>query len=303
MQSDALVSRIRALRTQRNAVILAHYYQRPDVQDIADFVGDSLDLSRKAAATEADVIVFCGVHFMAETAKILSPRKTVLLPDEHAGCPMANMLTPRELREFKARHPGALTVAYVNCSAAIKADVDICCTSANAAGVVASLPKDREILFVPDQSLGDYINRTYGCSMVLWPGFCPTHHRFLVRDIDDMRAAHPGAPLCVHPECTREIIERADFTGSTSQIINFCSGSPATEFIIGTEEGILHPLRQRNPGKRFHHLSPLATCSNMKLITLEKIMWCLEDLAYEITLEEALRQRAFNAVNRMVQIS
>lgn len=302
MTTNSIISHINTLRRQRNAVILAHYYQRPEVQDIADFVGDSLELSRKAAATDASVIVFCGVHFMAETAKILSPRKTVLMPDEHAGCPMANMLTVRELKEFKTKHPGALAVAYVNCSAAIKAEVDICCTSANAAKVVASLPKDREILFVPDQSLGDYINRTYGYNMILWPGFCPTHHRFLQRDIDDMRAAHPGALLCVHPECTRDVIARADFVGSTSQIINFCTSSSSHEFIIGTEEGILHPLRKRNPGKQFYHLSPLATCSNMKLTTLEKIAWCLEDMAYEITLDEDLRQRAFNAVNRMIQI-
>lgn len=302
MNTQDIIERINTLRSQRNAVILAHYYQRPEVQDIADFVGDSLDLSRKAAATNADVIVFCGVHFMAETAKILAPAKTVLIPDEHAGCPMANMLTVRELREFKAQYPGAITVAYVNCSAAIKAEVDICCTSANAHKVVASLPKDRTILFVPDQSLGDYINRAYGYHMILWPGFCPTHHRFLQRDIDDLRAAHPNALLCVHPECTREVIAQADFVGSTSQIINFCSTSPASEFIIGTEQGILHPLQKRNPTKRFYHLSPLATCSNMKLTTLEKIMWSLEDMVYEITLDENIRRRAFNAVNRMIQI-
>ncbi|MCX7846656.1 MAG: quinolinate synthase NadA [bacterium] len=302
MNLNAITARIDQLRKQRNAVILAHYYQRPEVQDVADFVGDSLDLSRKAAATTADVIVFCGVHFMAETAKILAPSKTVLIPDENAACPMANMLTVRELRQFKAQYPDAITVAYVNCSAAVKAEVDICCTSANAPKVVASLPKNRPILFVPDQSLGDFINRKFGFSMILWPGFCPTHHRFLQRDINDMRAAHPHALLCVHPECTRDVIDQADFVGSTSQIINFCSSSPASEFIIGTEQGILHPLKKRNPSKNFYHLSPLATCSNMKLTTLEKIIWSLEDMIYEISIPEDIRQRAFNAVHRMIQI-
>lgn len=298
----SLAARIQEYKNERNAVILAHYYQRPEIQDIADFVGDSLDLSRKAAETTADVIVFCGVDFMAETAKILSPDKTVLLPDEHAGCPMAHMLTVRELHTFQEQHPHALTVAYVNCSAAIKAHVDICCTSANAPKVIASLPEDKDILFVPDYSLGDYIARSTGRPLILWQGYCPTHHRFLLRDVEDMRAAHPHALLCVHPECTREIIDAADFVGSTSQIIRYCTENTATEYIIGTEEGILHPLRTRNPEKQFWILSPLAICSNMKLASLEKVLWCLEDMQPEITLEEDVRSRAYASVKKMIDI-
>jgi len=301
--NTSLISRIDEQRARRKAVILAHYYQRPEVQDIADFVGDSLDLSRKAAGTDADVIVFCGVHFMAETAKILSPRKTVLLPDRNAGCPMANMLTRRELLAFKAEHPGAAAVAYVNCSAEIKAEVDICCTSANAVNVVKSIPADKRILFMPDQSLGDYIRRTTGRAMVLWPGFCPTHHRFLNRDVVELRAAHPEAKVCVHPECTRDIVDLADFVGSTSQILKFCHDSPAREFIVGTETGILHPLQQRNPDKTFYPLSDLGWCSNMKLITLEKILWALEDDQFAIEVEESVRIRALQAVERMIAIS
>jgi len=301
MNSDqSIASRISELRTRRRAVILAHNYQRGDVQDIADFVGDSLALSRQAAKTDAEVIVFCGVHFMAETAKILSPGKTVLLPDINAGCPMANMLTRRELLEFKRRHPGALVVAYVNCSAEIKAEADVCCTSANAVNVINSLPPDREILFVPDQSLGDWVRRTTGRPLVLWPGYCPTHHRILRRDVEEMRAAHPGAPVCVHPECTRDIVDLADFVGSTSQIIRYCHETDAPAFIIGTEVGILHSLMKQNPAKSFHALSPLADCPNMKLITLEKVLWSLEDMKHEITLDETLRLRAFQSVERMI---
>jgi quinolinate synthase len=300
--TTTLTTAISALRARRKAVILAHYYQRPEVQDIADFVGDSLDLSRKAAATDAEVIVFCGVHFMAETAKILSPQKTVLLPDKNAGCPMANMLTRRELLAFKAQHPGAACVAYVNCSAEIKAEVDVCCTSANAVKVIETIPRERAILFVPDQSLGDYVARVTKRDLVLWPGFCPTHHRFLRRDVEEARAAHPGAPVCVHPECTHDIVDLADFVGSTSQILRFCRESSAREFIVGTETGILHPLRTQNPGKVFQPLSELGWCSNMKLITLEKILWALEDNAFEITLPEETRRRALASVERMIAI-
>ena len=303
MSTADIVARIGRLRKERNAVILAHNYQRGEVQDVADFVGDSLGLSQQAAQTSAEVIVFCGVHFMAETAKILSPQKTVLLPDLHAGCPMADMLTKRELLEFKAQHPGALTVAYVNCSAEIKAEADVCCTSANALKVVESLPAGREVLFVPDQSLGDYVQRQTKRRMILWGGYCPTHHRFLRRDVDAMRAAHPQALLCVHPECTRDIVDLADFAGSTSQIIRFCRASEAQEFIIGTEGGILHTLARENPQKRFQHLSPLGDCPNMKLITLEKVLWSLEDMRYEITLDEELRRRAETAVRAMLSVS
>jgi quinolinate synthase len=294
--------KIKQLQQDRNAVILAHNYQRGEVQDIADYVGDSLGLSRRAAATDADVIVFCGVHFMAETAKILSPGKTVLLPDPNAGCPMANMLTVKELQRFKAEHPGAATVAYVNCSAAIKAEADICCTSANAIKVVESIPSERTILFVPDQSLGDYVRRQTGRDIVLWPGYCPTHHRFLARDVTHMRAAHPDALVCIHPECTSETLAEADFIGSTSQILRFCHDSDARAFIIGTESGILHTLRTRNPAKQFYALSPFGDCPNMKLTTLEKVLWSLEDMQYRIEVDEHVRRRALTAVERMIAI-
>ncbi len=297
-----IIEQINELKKEKNAVILAHNYQCGDVQDIADFVGDSLALSRKAASTEAEVIVFCGVHFMAETAKILSPEKTVLLPDENAGCPMANMLTRKELIKFKAEHPGALSVAYVNCSAEIKAEVDVCCTSANAVRVIESLPADKEILFVPDQSLGDYVRRKTGRNIVLWQGYCPTHHRFLTRDVEDAKLAHPEAPICVHPEATREVLDLADFIGSTSQILEFCKSSDKQEFVIGTEIGILHTLKKENPGKGFHPLSLLGDCPNMKLTTLEKILWCLQDMEFEIKLNEEVRKRAEAAVQKMVTL-
>ena len=297
-----IIDQINELKISRNAVILAHNYQRGEVQDIADFVGDSLALSRKAASTEAEVIVFCGVHFMAETAKILSPKKTVLLPDENAGCPMANMLTRKELLKFKSEHPGALSVAYVNCSAEIKAEVDVCCTSANAVRVIESLPADKEILFVPDQSLGDYVRRKTGRNIVLWPGYCPTHHRFLKRDVEEAKLANPEVPVCVHPEATHEVLELANFIGSTSQILEFCKKSEKQEFVIGTEIGILHTLKKENPGKVFHPLSVLGDCPNMKLTTLEKILWCLQDMEFEIKLDEEIRKRAEASVQKMVKL-
>ena len=294
--------KINELREEKNAVILAHNYQRGEVQDIADFVGDSLALSRKAAETNADIIVFCGVHFMAETAKILSPEKTVLLPDINAGCPMANMLTRKELKIFKAEHPGALVVAYVNCSAEIKAEADICCTSANAVKVIESLPEDKKILFVPDQSLGDYVRGKTGRKIILWQGYCPTHHRFLRRDVEEAKQKNPSAPVCIHPEATRDVLELADFIGSTSQILKYCRESEKKEFIIGTEVGILHTLQKENSDKKFIPLSILGDCPNMKLITLEKILWALEDMEYEIKLDEKVRCAAEDSVKKMVEI-
>ncbi len=297
-----IIEKINKLRKEKNAVILAHNYQIGDVQDIADFVGDSLALSRKAAETEADVIIFCGVHFMAETAKILSPEKTVILPDENAGCPMANMLTKKELLAFKTEHPDALVVAYVNCSAEIKAESDVCCTSANAVKIIESLPEDKEILFVPDQSLGDYVRGKTGRKITLWQGYCPTHHRFLTKDVEDARKNHPDAPVCVHPEATGDVLSLADFIGSTSQILAYCRESDKKEFIIGTEIGILHTLKKENPEKVFYPLSILGDCPNMKLTTLEKVLWSLEDMEYEIKLDEEIRLAAENSVKKMVEI-
>ncbi len=297
-----LKEKIRLLKKERNAVILAHYYQRGEVQDIADFVGDSLGLSRKAAETDADVIVFCGVHFMAETAKILSPQKTVLIPDPHAGCPMADMVTPRELKLFQQKHPGAKTVAYVNSSAETKALVDICCTSSNAVKVVQSLPEDMPVLFVPDMYLGDYVRHATGREIITWNGYCPTHRRFRLKDVKEMKAMHPDAVLCVHPECTREVIESADFVGSTAQILSFCHSSEADSFIIGSEIGMLYTLEVQNPDKHFYSLSMLGDCPNMKLITLEKVCWALEDMQYEINVEESIRQAAYESVEKMIHI-
>jgi quinolinate synthase len=276
-----LVGRINRLREERRAIILAHNYQAPEVQDIADFVGDSLAMARAAAKARADVILVCGVHFMAETAKLLNPDRTVLEPDPHAGCPMADMVTPKELADAKAMHPDAAVVTYVNSSAAVKAMSDICCTSANAAEVVESIPRDRPVLFVPDESLGQYVaEKTGRKNIILWPGFCPTHHRILPEHVETRRREHPDAEVLAHPECTRPVRELADFVGSTSQIIRRVAESPKRTFIIATELGVCHTLRRRNPDKTIVEVTRLADCPNMKLNTLEKVLWSLEDLIY-----------------------
>ncbi len=295
--------RIAELKKQRNAVILVHNYQRGDVQDAGDFVGDSLGLSQQAAKTPAETIVFCGVHFMAETAKIVSPKKTVLIPDPNAGCPMANMVTVRELREAKKQHPGAVVVTYVNSSAAVKAESDICCTSANAVNVVASVPKDREVLFVPDRNLGAWVEDQLGRKMILWDGYCPTHQRILPDFVAKLKRKHPGALVVVHPECTRETIALADHVASTTGILKFCRESSAKEFIIGTEVGILHRLRKESPAKTFYEVSPLCDCPNMKLTTLEKVLWSLEDMQYEVTVPEDVLAGARKAIERMLAIT
>jgi len=292
------------LTRKRNAVILAHNYQRPEVQDVGDFVGDSLDLSRRAAETKADVIVFCGVHFMAETAAILSPQKTVLMPDVNAGCPMANMLTVRELREMKKAHPGAVVVTYVNSSAAVKAESDICCTSANAVRIVDSIiPRDKEVMFIPDRWLGDYVSKQLKRLLILANGYCPTHQRILPEFIERARKEHPAAKVIVHPECTAEVVALADAVGSTSQILKYCRESAAEEFIIGTEVGILHRLAKESPGKKFYAASPVSDCPNMKLTTVEKIIWSLEDMETRITVEPEVAEKARLAIERMLKVS
>jgi quinolinate synthase len=298
-----IAERIAQLKTKRHAVILVHNYARGEVQDIGDFVGDSLGLSRQAAETDAKVIVFCGVHFMAETAKIISPEKLVLMPDPNAGCPMANMVTVRELRAMKAEHPAAAVVTYVNSSAAVKAESDVCCTSANAVNVVRSVPADREVLFVPDRNLGRWVSEQLGREMILWDGYCPTHQRILPDQVARMKDAHPDALFVCHPECPWETIQLADHVGSTTGILKFCAESDAREFVIGTEMGIIHRLRKENPGKVFHEVSPLADCPNMKLSTLEKVLWSLEDLVYEITVPDDVSDRARGAIERMLAVS
>ena len=298
---DNLAEQIAELKKARNAVILAHNYERDEVQDIADFTGDSLELARKAATVEADVIVFCGVYFMAETAAILNPGKAVLIPDPTAGCPMADMITGAQLRELKAQHPGAAAVCYVNSTAEVKAECDICVTSGNAERVMAQFPKDREILFVPDQHLGSHIAGKLGVQYVLWPGYCPTHARLTAKQIADARAAHPGATVMVHPECTREVRDAADQRLSTGGMCAYAKNSSDTEFIVGTELGILHRLRKENPGKQFHPAAQLV-CPNMKKTTLDKVRDSLANLETRVTVPEDIATRAKRAIDAMLAV-
>jgi quinolinate synthase len=302
MVETDLIRKINKLRKERKAVIVAHNYQRPEVQDIADYVGDSLELAQISAKTEARVIVFCGVHFMAETASIIAPDKTILIPDENAGCPMANMITAKQLRELKAKHPDAVVVTYVNSSAAVKAESDYCCTSSNAVKVVNAIPKEKPIIFIPDQSLGGYTAVQSGRKLILWSGYCPTHHRIMAKDIKAQKEKHPGAKGVVHPECLEEVLNIADKVASTSGILKYCKESGAKEFIIGTEIGIIHRLKKENPGKAFVAASNLADCPNMKLNTPEKILWSLEDMAYRVTVSPDTAKKAMNSIRRMLEI-
>ncbi len=295
-----LVDRIESLKEKRRAVILAHNYQLGEVQDIADFVGDSLELSQRAAQTQAEVIVFCGVHFMAETASILSPEKAVLLPDLNAGCPMANMITAEELREKKRELPGAAVVCYINSTAEVKAESDTCCTSANAVRVVASLDSE-QILFVPDKYLGHYVSIKTEKKIYLWPGFCPTHVRILPERIIELKKDYPLARVVVHPECRPEVIALADEVLSTGGLIRYARRDEVTQMVVGTEIGIIHRLRKENPGKKFIPVSEQAVCPNMKLITLEKILWSLEEMAPEVKVPEPIRLKARAAVDRMLE--
>jgi quinolinate synthase len=297
-----LAEKISALKKRRNAVILAHNYQLGEVQDIADFVGDSLGLSQKAAETDAGVIVFCGVRFMAETASILSPDKVVLLPDVNAGCLLADMITAKQLRAKKKEHPQAVVVCYVNSPAEVKAESDICCTSANAVRVVESLDA-REILFVPDQNLGHYVSTRTGKKMILWPGFCPTHAVMIRPErIRELRQEYPQAKVVVHPECTPEVIALADEVLSTGGMCRYAQRDEVREMIVGTELGIIHRLKKENPGKRFIPVSEQAICPDMKLITLEKVLRSLEEMGPEVKVPEEIRLRAKAAVDKMLKI-
>ena len=294
-----LVDEIQKLKTERNAVLLAHNYQLPDVQDIADFTGDSLELARKATEIDADVIVFCGVHFMAETAAILNPDKTVLMPDAHAGCPMADMITGEQLRAFKAKHPGAKVVCYVNSTAEVKAESDCCCTSGNAVKIVRHYA-DNEVIFVPDQHLGSVVEEQLGRKLILWPGYCPTHARINPKDILDLKAAHPRALALAHPECPKPVRTVADEILSTGQMCTFVKQSPATEFIIATEEGHIHRLKKDNPGKVFYRVSPFAVCPNMKRNTLEKVLFCLRNMAPAVKVDPAIAAGARRSIEQML---
>jgi len=300
-RDSELIEKISVLRKRRNAVLLVHNYQLGEVQDIADFIGDSLDLSQRAAQTDADVIVFCGVHFMAETASILCPDKVVLLPDINAGCPMANMITGERLRAKKKEHPQAAVVCYINSSAEVKAESDVCCTSANAVRVVESLDA-REILFVPDQYLGHYVSTKTNKKMILWPGFCPTHVRIKPERIKELKKEYPQAKVVVHPECTPEVIALADEVLSTSGMCRFAQRDEVGEMVVGTEIGIIHRLKKENPGKKFIPISEQAICPNMKLITLEKVLWSLEEMSPEVKVPEEIRLRAKAAVDKMLEI-
>lgn len=298
-----LVKAIEKLRVKRKAVVLAHNYQVGEVQDIADFVGDSLDLSRNAAKTDADVIVFCGVDFMAETAAILSPDKTVLMPDPAATCPMANMITAEQLAAEKAKYPGVPVLTYINSTAAVKAESDWCCTSANAVRLVeTALPDAEQILFVPDKYLGSFIASKTGKDLILWNGWCPTHVKIRAEDIAERRREHPGAKVIVHPECVPEVIALADEALSTGGMVRFARQTDVSEVIVGTEIGILHRLKKENPDKSFYPASDQAVCPNMKLTTLEKVLWALEEMKHEVKVPAATAKGARRAIDRMLSI-
>ena len=297
-----IIEKIKDFRKKRNAIILAHNYQVGEVQDIADFTGDSLELSQRAAQTNAEVIVFCGVHFMAETASILCPDKKVLLPDIDAGCPMANMITVERLLEKKKEYPNAVVVCYVNSSADVKAESDVCCTSANAVKVVEKCADNREVFFIPDQYLGHFVSTKTNKRMVFWPGFCPTHMRIQPLEIIKLKREYPSAKVVVHPECKPEVIALADEALSTSGILRFAQKTEARDIIVGTEVGIIHRLKKENPDKRFIPASEQAICPNMKKITLEKVLWALEELAPEVKVPEAIRVKAKAAVDKMLEI-
>jgi quinolinate synthase len=297
-----LLKKINQLKKERNAVILAHNYQVPEVQDIADYVGDSLGLSIQASKTDADVIIFCGVYFMAETAKILSPHKTVLIPDRNAGCPMADMITAEDLRRLKAEHPGAKVLCYVNTTADVKAECDACCTSGNAEKVVReAFNKDDEIIFAPDQYLAHYVSTKTGRKFINWQGFCPTHLKILPEDIERERSLHSGVEVIVHPECRAGVTDMADRVLSTEGMIRYIAETPAREFIIGTETGILHRLKKESPGKMFYPLSERAVCPNMKRTTLEKVLWSLEDMKDEVIVPREIIEKALKSLDIMLK--
>lgn len=296
-----LAEEINVLKKERKAVILAHFYQRPEVQDIADFVGDSLQLSQQAAKTNAEVIVFCGVHFMAESAAILSPDKVVILPEAGAGCPMADMVDAEGLRAYKKKVPGVKVVCYVNSSAEVKAESDICCTSSNVIKVIQSL-KGQDVLFIPDENLGRYAARILGRTLRFWPGYCPTHHQLTKGDILITRKEHPFAKVIVHPECREEICQEADYVGSTAELITYAQNSDHQEFIVGTEAGILHRLHHVCPDKTFYLASERMVCPNMKLTTLTKVRDALIALSPQITVKEEIRVRAKKALERMLSL-
>jgi len=301
MKLEAIIARITDLREKNNAIILAHNYQLPEVQDISDLLGDSLDLSMKAKKTNADNIIFCGVDFMAESAKILNPEKNVIIPDIDARCPMANMVDLKDLEKLKNKNPDAKVVAYINTTSDVKAISDVCCTSSNGVKVVKSL-KSEKVIFVPDKNLGSYIQRFVPeKQMILWPGMCTTHHRIRKQDIFKLKKEHPESEVLVHPECRPEIIDIADHVFSTNGMVNYAKNSDVNEFIIGTEKELCYRLKNENPNKMFHPIKS-AICPNMKKITLEKVLNSLETLEPKIHLSEDIMERAKNPLQKMMEI-
>jgi len=304
-----LFQEIDRLRKDMNAVILAHFYQEPDIQDIADFIGDSLALSQRAAETEADVIVFAGVHFMAETAKLLNPGKQVLLPDLDAGCSLADGCPPDEFAAFLGKYPGHKVVSYINCSAATKAMSDVICTSSNAVKIVASFSPDQPVVFAPDRYLGDWVSRSLGREMVLWPGSCEVHEMFNEKKLVELKIAHPEARVAAHPECPEAVLQHADYIGSTSGILAFARQTPAREIIVVTEPGIIHQMQKENPGKVFipapgnDETCNCNECPYMKKNTLEKLYLCLRDRTPEITVDPGLVEAALAPITRMLELS
>lgn len=300
---------INRLKIEKRAVVLAHNYQLPEIQDIADFVGDSLELSRKAANTDAKIIVFCGVHFMAETAKILSPSKTVLLPDLRSGCPLANMITVEDIKKLRIENPNATYVAYINTSADVKAECDICCTSSNAVNVVNSVSTDT-VVFLPDRNLGNYVSKHTSKKMIIWNGYCQTHENLKVEDVLELKKQYPDAKFVAHPECTADVLELADKIASTSGIITYVKTEPSKDFIIGTETAMLHRLKKENPdppdgrraGKNFIPASRKMFCQNMKYNNLSLLYESLLDEQPEIEVPEKIREKAFLAIDRMLKI-
>jgi quinolinate synthase len=297
-----LIDEIQDRKVQRRAVILAHNYQPAEIQDLADFCGDSLGLSVQASQTDAEMIVFCGVRFMAETAAILSPEKTVLMPEPTAGCPMAEMITAEQLRQAKAEHPKALVVCYVNSTAEVKAESDYCCTSSNAVAVVRSLPADREILFVPDQHLGRFVEDQTGRKLILWPGYCATHALISVDDIAQAKGEHPDAVVIAHPECSEPVKDMADALLSTGQMLTYVKNSPARAFIVATEVGMIYPLSKVRPDADFVQASRRGVCPNMKKTSIDKVLASLEHRRHEVNVPEDIRVRAKHALQRMIEI-
>jgi quinolinate synthase len=303
-----LFAEIEKMKKEKNAILLAHYYQEPDIQDIADYIGDSLGLAQQAEKTDADIIVFAGVHFMAETAKILNPGKKVLLPDLKAGCSLSDSCPPALFSKFKEAHPDHLVISYINCSAGIKALSDIICTSSNAKAIVDSLPKEQKIIFAPDKNLGAYINKTSDRDMLLWNGACMVHEIFSLQKITKLKERHPEAKLIAHPECEEPVLRIADFIGSTTQLLKYTQTDKSSAYIVATETGILHQMQQASPGKTFIAAPPDNACAcndcpHMKLNTLEKLYLCMKYEAPEITMEEGLRLRARKPIDRMLELS